>query len=326
MDSSLTFDYISEDDFERWNHFIDESSEGSIYAKTWYLEAVGLPFRIGVVSKSGNWLGGIVLAKNELRCYSNPLFVKYLGVVYGDSGGKDYTKMSQQVAIAEKIVDSIRDIKTFDYTFHPSFTNWLPFYWAGYHQQTRYTYQIERNDFDLVRSRFKQTVRTQERKAVKSGIVVRSDVSPERFYRIVSLSFQRQGSPPPFSFRTFFSYYSLLQRNEAIQLIGGYLGEDLYAVAGIVYDRKSANLVFNGTDPHYTSSAANVLVIVEAIKSGFEKAAIFDFEGSMIKPIEFFYRGFGGQLVPYFNIWKPNIWNNAKRKMIGIYKRIKYRL
>jgi hypothetical protein len=32
----------------------------------------------------------------------------------------------------------------------------------------------------------------------------------------------------------------------------------------------------------------------------------FDFEGSMIKPIEKYFRGFGGELAPYFRISRAN--------------------
>jgi hypothetical protein len=43
----------------------------------------------------------------------------------------------------------------------------------------------------------------------------------------------------------------------------------------------------------------------------------------MIKPVESFYRGFGGMLTPYFNIWKNNLLNTAKRYAITAYKNIK---
>jgi hypothetical protein len=37
------------------------------------------------------------------------------------------------------------------------------------------------------------------------------------------------------------------------------------------------------------------------------KSGIFDFEGSMHEQIEKFYRGFGGELVPYYSIYKANL-------------------
>ena len=39
----------------------------------------------------------------------------------------------------------------------------------------------------------------------------------------------------------------------------------------------------------------------------------FDFEGSMIRPIEKFYRLFGAQRKPYYRIWKPTLGHAMRR-------------
>jgi len=321
----VNFEFLSASSYDRWNAFVDSSLQGSIYAKTWYLDAVGFPYRIGVVLKNDNWLGGIVLTRNEIMTHANPLFVKYLGIVYEDFSGKEYNRRSQEIHVGEEIVRALRGIATFDYVFHPSFSNWLPFYWAKFRQETRYTYHIKRDAFDNIRKQFKQTVRTQERKAEKAGIEISSNVAPDVFFSILAHSFDKQGASPPFSYKKFYQFYSALRERDAIELLGAFDGHELHAVTGIVFDQKSANLLFNGTDPRYSSSAANTLLVIRTIETGLQKAAVFDFEGSMIKPVERFYRGFGGTLVPYYNIWKPTVINNLKRTALRIYKNIRYR-
>lgn len=59
-----------------------------------------------------------------------------------------------------------------------------------------------------------------------------------------------------------------------------------------------------GADPRYRSSGAASLTMWEAIKFAATVTKRFDFEGSMIEPIEQFFRSFGAVQKPYFTISK----------------------
>jgi hypothetical protein len=48
------------------------------------------------------------------------------------------------------------------------------------------------------------------------------------------------------------------------------------------------------------------LLLWEAINKSAKKAKAFNFEGSMIEPIERYFRAFGGKLTPYFEIKKTS--------------------
>jgi len=64
---------------------------------------------------------------------------------------------------------------------------------------------------------------------------------------------------------------------------------------------------FNYTDNNKHSGAGSATLwecIKKAKSLGLEK---FDFEGSMNPKIEHYFRGFGGNLVPYFTVNKANI-------------------
>jgi hypothetical protein len=57
-----------------------------------------------------------------------------------------------------------------------------------------------------------------------------------------------------------------------------------------------------GSDPELRSSGALSLLIWEAIQLAAKEKLTFDFEGSSIRQIEQFFRGFGGRRVSYFRI------------------------
>lgn len=63
-----------------------------------------------------------------------------------------------------------------------------------------------------------------------------------------------------------------------------------------------------GEDPELRNSGAGILLIWEAMKFTFEvlKLNRFDFEGSMLEPVERVRRDFGAIQTPYFAISKSN--------------------
>jgi hypothetical protein len=52
---------------------------------------------------------------------------------------------------------------------------------------------------------------------------------------------------------------------------------------------------------------ANTLLYWEPIRLASEVSRVFDFEGSMLKPVEHFFRGFGGTQTPYLQISKASL-------------------
>ena len=92
-----------------------------------------------------------------------------------------------------KLCEGAPTPEIFCQNFHYSVTNWLPFYWHGFSQTTRYTYVIENlDDLDLVWAQFQEKIRTDIRKAQKK-VIVRTDLDIDKFLDINTLTFTRQG-------------------------------------------------------------------------------------------------------------------------------------
>jgi hypothetical protein len=67
----------------------------------------------------------------------------------------------------------------------------------------------------------------------------------------------------------------------------------------LVWDAESAYSLMSGNDPRLRSSGAISLLRWEAIKFAREVTRRFDFEGSMLEPVERFFRAFGGRQVRF---------------------------
>ncbi|RLB40375.1 MAG: hypothetical protein DRH12_10120 [Deltaproteobacteria bacterium] len=317
---------LSPEYYHLWDRFVDISPQGSIFAKTFYLKALGAPFKIGVIMSDSGIQGGLVLAKNELGVYSNPLLAKYLGILLRPAEGKYVNRITVEKQLTEQIVSCISWCRSFDYTFHPSFKNWLPFYWRGYRQEVRYTYRInDSSNLEKIYGEVESRVRKNIRKAQRHGIEVVDEVPSDIFYKIWNSTFKRQGGSAPISFQKFENIRRKLEQEGCIKFFGAKDKKGrFHAVTGIVFDSRCSYLLFNGMDTTLPNYEANTFLVLETISRASQLADAFDFEGSMLKSVERFYRGFGGQLTPYYNIWKANLFNNLKRWGIKTYKRLKY--
>ncbi len=83
---------------------------------------------------------------------------------------------------------------------------------------------------------------------------------------------------------------------------------ELIACNFCMIDSNKATYLFGGFSSEHKQEGAVALVMWESIKQAKAKGIkIFDFEGSMIPQIEKFFRGFGGNLTPFYRVNKANI-------------------
>lgn len=234
-------------------------------------------------------------------------------------------RLSFEKKCINHIIDQLEnfDIFSYDQNFHYDFQNWQPFYWKGYRQTTNYTYLIEDlHDIDKVYSNFSKSVKNYIKKASKELIIYTSN-DIDNFYRINSMTFERQGLKIPYSL-------NLLKRidNNCVKYNARkiYFAKDkngkIYTAIYIVFDKKSAYLLMSGSNPRYRKNNAKALLIWEAIRDLSSITKKFDFEGSMIERIAEYNRGFGAIQKPYFNISK----NMSNSIMFDISKKIYFKI
>jgi hypothetical protein len=303
----MNYRILEECDYPRWDEFVDLSPQGGIYSKSFYLKSLGYPFKIGVVEENGEVIGGIVLAKNEAGVLSNPLFVKHLGVLYAVDVEKSGKGRDLKYKIDREIISNMGGGKIWSYSFHPNFKNWLNFYWSGYKQTTRYTYQIDFSKTPDFRANYGEKVKSPLRTSRKAELVI-DDIDAVAFAEVNEKTYKGKGGRQPYRKKRLVNLLNQLSEQKCLCMksVKDQQG-NIHSVAAIVYDRRSANLILNGTDPAYRQFGGNSLLIDYMIEFASKKCEIFDFEGSMHERIEKFYHGFGGELTPYYLIYKANL-------------------
>jgi uncharacterized protein YhbP (UPF0306 family) len=327
----MRLEYINKknkEEIEKWDSFVKESPQGSIFSFSFYLEALCIDYKVlCVFDDKDNVLAGVILAKNQINTYSNPMLDKYLGILLKNEESISQKKVSKQYKIMELIATEIKGYKSFDYYFHPNFKNWIPLYWKGFTQQTRYTYQINlAKSIETIEKAFHGNLRNDIKNAINQGVVVKRDIDFDNLYSIIEKTFRRQGSKSPFNKAKLESFINDLLKNNQLISLGAYNNKNqLVSACCMVFDENSSYFILNGIDIDNQVRGANALMIFDAIKESKEKGLMsFDFEGSMLIGVEQFYRRFGGELVPYYRIWNDNLFNYIKTYAKGLYKRFRY--
>ena len=319
---------LTQKEYDNWNVFVKQSPQGTIFSNTGFLISLDINFKILAIKDEQNKiLAGIVLPKNEINTFSNPMLTKYFGILFSPNNHISHKTISKQYKIMELLIQHLKKIKSFDYYFHYNFNNWIPFYWNNFSQQTRYTYKIFLKDksIEQIYSSFHGNLKNDIRNAIKANLTFEKNIEFESFFSIINKTFIRQGSKAPFSKNKLLHFLKEGTNNNFFKTFGIRNKNHLIAVCGIVYDNKSSYLLLNGIDIDKQVRGANAFLLYETIKYFKEKKLLYyDFEGSMLPGVEQFYRRFGGELTPYYKIWNDNFFNYIKNKAKKYYKKLRY--
>ncbi len=285
-----------------------------VHFQPWWLDAVCGPngWNVALASdKSGDIIGVLpyhIARRWGLKVIQLPPLTTYAGPWLRYPQSVDF-KESSRLSFEKKVMtDLIRQLPRtvfFKQNFRPEITNWLPFYWEGFRQTTRYTYLFEElNDLEKITAGFKNTLRSDLKKAAQYSKLQRDDEAWSSVFELNRRSFQRKGRRQPYKIEAFKNLHSALnQRNQSACFIAydkasGKPSAGLY----LVFDERQAAVLLTGTEPAFKSQCAIYGLFMEAIRFCAERALSLDFEGSMDKQIEQSFRAFGARLVPYFQI------------------------
>lgn len=304
---------------EKYRQFCEVEETIPIFSQAWWLDAVaGDSWDVCMVEKGDQILATmpyVVKKKFGLTLLTQPKLTQTLGPWLKPSTAKYSKQLSQQKDLMEALIDQLPKYHYFSQNWHYSNTNWLPFYWKGFNQVTRYTYVIDDlSNIDDVWGAFQENIRREIRKAEnKFNLVVKEDLPFSDFLLLNLKTFLRQGMQLPYS-ESFVSQLlsTAKNRNQCRWFIAQDGDGRNHAGALLVWDSESAYYLMGGGDPDLRNSGATSLCIWEAIKFASTVTKRFDFEGSMIEPVERFFRAFGAKQTPYFALThRPSRWLNT---------------
>jgi len=282
-----------------------------IFSRDWWLDATAGDeyWDVSIVEKDGQILAALPFMIKERRfrqtILTQPLLTQTLGP-WLRSGNAKYTKrLAQQKDWMLALIDQLPPHAHYAQNWHHEQTNWLPFYWRGFKQTTRYTYRlIELSDREALWRQFASNIRSDIRKAEnRFELSVKDFLSVDEFLDLTTQTFNRQGMNLRYS-REYVQTLDTACATHGARKI--FVAEDTegrkHAGVYMIWDENSAYYLMGGGNPALRNSGATSLCMWEAIRFASTVTKSFDFEGSMIEPVERFFRGFGAIQTPYFAV------------------------
>ena len=285
-----------------------------MHLQPWWLDAVCGPERwdlalsrdhqdniLGAMPYYFAWRWGLkVIQLPPLTTYAGPW------LQYPQSEG---TKALNRPSFEKKVMaDLIRQLpKTvfFKQNFRPEVTNWLPFYWEGFRQTTRYTYVFDPiANLEEITASFKNTLRSDLKKAALWTEIRRNDAAWATVFALNKLSFKRKKMNQPYTLKHFQALHKALSlRNQSACFVAydrasGQPSAGLY----LIFDQRQASVLLTGTDPAFKFQCGVYALLMESLRFCAQSGIGLDFEGSMDKGIEFAFRAFNAKQTPYFQV------------------------
>ena len=283
-----------------------------IFFQPWYLD---------LVSTDNAWDVILYDDGNEIKavfpfCYKKklgfnkivmPALLPYLGpwILYA-LNESEYEKRSLEKKAMQYCISKLPSFDDFRQKFYPTNDNWLPFYWAGFEQTTRYTYIIPYEEKKDIKSNYKDSLKRQIAKTKKGcSFEIVDDLLP--YEALFNATFKRQNLANPLDFKFLCHFLKTINANGSGKcVVAKGVDNQLLAIVLVVWDNLSTYYLAVGYDEKYALTGAMSGLFDLMIEEAQTQKRNFNFEGSMIESIEQYFRSFGAQLQPVMNIWKTN--------------------
>jgi lipid II:glycine glycyltransferase (peptidoglycan interpeptide bridge formation enzyme) len=243
--------------------------------------------------------------KMMFSAWRTPLFTPHawLWIENKSKNKANYISTEKKVIAAiSSFFKSKKGIKSV--AFSPAFTDFQPFIWDHFKVVPNYTYIIPlEQSLESIQAAMSPERRNDIKKAEKDNIMIKREEDMNVVLSMVNSSLDRNASN---------SYNDLVKKilfdfakPENSFAFAAYRDDKAVAASFCIFDKNKTYYLLGGYDSQNRHGGAGASCIWHSIKLSKEMGiSEFDFEGSMIKPVESYFRGFGGNLTPYHTVNK----------------------
>lgn len=283
---------------------------GTIFNTLEWLSLFGDRIQIhGIYHKGGDLIGGFITYRENkfgLSIYCNPPYTPTIGPFLRLEAENPVTIMDtwkEALSLMAEFIENI-PVSIVSFSLDKSVIDTQPFIWKKYKVITRYTYLLDLSmPIESILKRMSTERRKNINKGLRDGLTVEKVEDLEQIIYLVTKTFTRQKKKIDtlylrkilFDFANSDNSFAFLTLNRNTPI----------ACSFYIYDRYTAYYLLGGYNNENKHHGAGALSMWEAIKYAKTLGLrYFDFEGSMIPQIETYFRGFGGQLTPYYTVNK----------------------
>ena len=301
---------LSEKEYGKYSALVSEY--GSIFNSLEWLSLFDGTKLFGIYDNGDKLIGGFHLCFEKragMNFIRNAPYTPFIGLVLKNDSKNKSNYQSFEKRVFTQLADFFEQLpwQVISASFHFSHIDMQPFIWKKFKVIPNYTYLIGLSESaDVLKSMMASERRNDIAKAVKDGVEVRQEEDLKVVRELILNTFNRKQKSVNksyidkilFDFAESKNSFAFVSYKENIPL----------AASFCLHDKHNAYYLLGGYDSLQKHHGAGACAVWEAIQHA-QKLGLkhFDMEGSMIKNVESYFRGFGGKLTPYFTVNKATV-------------------
>lgn len=305
----LTCRRLLNTEYDDWNAFVKASETGTVFHQTSWLCLTTKNLEIIGVWDEDLLIAGVALVKtrkNGVYGYHIPPYTQYFSPIY-------YNRKSLKQSINEEhkcidlLINTIGKQSHIDFKLPTGHHTILPYYWKGFECAVAVTHLIKNCSIEEYRSRLKENDQLRKLKKwikrVEQGeVVIDNDIDEKDLRQILRDTSNKKGfdAHEDMVVKMVNESNMIDSRKIAIRSVKS----GILAFGFFPYDNKAMHAILILSSAKPDAKDSSVLLLNVAIEYAIEKKLVFDFEGSMLKGIEFFFRKMGGEQSPVYRLQK----------------------
>ncbi len=298
-----------------WDALVEASPQGSVFCRSWWVEASATSARILGYFEDGRLVAGVPLAwetRFGIRACGMPNQTGAWGVVIEPLSGKLVTRAARETEILKIFAQRLAGESFFAQSFHPTLQNWLPFYWNGFRQTTHFRYAwSELNDLNRIWDGFSR----ERQDGIRSSAELELSFEPCDS-AILSAGRQRSAHSSQSLQKALRLCVAAKERAAGECFAVKDKNGHVQAASFLVWDAKNAYLLSAGFagDPKHGASA---LLMWRLIQFCAERSLALTLWGTLDPITDEFFRSFGGRQIAYNWIVKAPLGLRVYLKLSG---------
>lgn len=290
-----------------------ESILGVFGSEKWLLNYGNDLNCVGIYKDENQLIGGfyfLITKKFGLRFLKLPPYTPHCGLFFISDNKNNASANNFSKEIMTKVCTYISAQKNAltILAFPSNIIDFQPFIWSKYKVIPNYTYKINlEKSLDDITGNFDSKNRNAINKAIKEQVIVSENtLSKQELYNFfVTTLNTAKANVYDKELKNIFTNFSDPSNSFALE---AYKEKDLLGIVFCIYDKNICYYLLGGVKKNSGTQGVNNLLVQKSIEKAKELGChTFDFEGSMLKGVEKFFRGFGAQLIPYFTVNKAKL-------------------
>lgn len=267
----------------------------------------------GIFNKANQLVGGFTMRLEKklgfVNFYHNLQYTPTINLFFENKAQNKAKLLSENKKMLKLFADFIDKLPYHIITLYlpANHIDMQPFYWKDYKAIPNFTYIVNLNrDIQEIEKDYSTERRNDIKKAIKDGVTTKICTDYKTVKSLITNTFDRKDAAMDeqminkilFEFANKDNSFAFVSHRNNLPI----------ATSFCIYDNDKAYYLLGGYDSKNKHAGAGAMAVSEAIKHSKQLGiSKFDFEGSMLPEVERYFRGFGGDLTPYYSINKAKL-------------------